>query len=106
MILLPLYIIFPIAVAILLFGIQKKMILMTNMASIALVAIGLFGMIYGFPCLTGTVETAYVNGTTITTNTITNQTDFVVETTSIITAMIGIFMLIYVNFKQWEELNL
>jgi hypothetical protein len=103
--LLPFHIIFVVAVALLFFGIKKKMILITNLAAIAMVMIGLFGMINGYPCATGSREITYSNGTVVTTQTITNRKNLMTDMTAIAATMVGCFMLLYVNFKQWEELG-
>jgi len=102
--LLPFHLVYLIAIALFFYGYSKKSILITNLSAIALVLIGLYGMVQpGFPTVTGSTETTYTNGTVITTKTITNVTDFAIDTVAIITCLIGAISLILVNFELWKE---
>lgn len=103
---LPFHIIYVIAIVLFFYGYTRKVILITNLAAMALIMIGLFGIIYGFPTVTGMTEITYVNGTSILTKTVENTTNFAVNTTALVTLMIGLASLILVNFEQWKEQHL
>jgi len=104
--LLPYHIVLVVVLGLFFYGYSKKHILITNLSAIALVIVGLYGVIYGFPTVSGLEDIVYANGTTVTTRVISHSKDFVTEIASIAVMVLGAASLLLVNFEIWKEMNL
>ncbi len=100
--LLPYHIILLVAISFFIYGLAKKSILISCLSSIMLMLCGLFGVANGFPYISGTTA-SIVGDTTTTLNTITYQTNWIIQLSSVLIMILGVISFILVWFDLWKE---
>lgn len=100
---LPFTVIYFFALALLFYGLYRKSVLISNLAAISLILIGLYAVQGGIPAVTG-YTTEVVGNTTTITKIIHQQTNFAIDIFAIITMVLGATIMLLVNLSWAKEM--